>query len=411
MKKIFCLILTFAMCVSLCACGGVDARYTDLIACLDNHDYEGAYDQIMMLRDEAIANGDIVVVDPQEEDYELVNRYQNIAYQLNDYKPDSYFGIWVEETEKSLNDNAALAYCYEQLQELEGVDQWLDHEYFSYLKEDGVPTDRLALLDRFTIVENQLLSSTSKTKDNMGNEIENDYGAWYYDENGTLVKYYKSWDAPNANWEDLLSVSGYFRYTYNDAGVITETKVTNQDNTNVEALIVPAYDEAGNLISETITDNYGTYTSQYTYDANGNRIQMDFADDWSTYTVYYTYDAEGRLTQKDVCDNSTINYNGEDMPFVRGRKTTVNTYDASGNLVSAVVTDVDYNWNISSGEITTEEWGKRVDTVSYTYDAEGRLVQEVWQYGNMEYTNGDVSVSPYSNRTIDYTYGDFYIFK
>lgn len=72
---------------------------------------------------------------------------------------------------------------------------------------------------------------------------------------------------------------------------------------------------------------------------------------------------------------------------------------------------MNYNWNYNSGELTTEEYSKKVDTVPYSYDAEGRLAQEVWQYGNEEYTDGDINVPQYASRTIDYTYGNFYIFQ
>jgi uncharacterized lipoprotein YehR (DUF1307 family) len=51
MKRAISLLVALVLCVSLCACGGVDERYTALIACLDSHDYEGAVDQVMMLRE------------------------------------------------------------------------------------------------------------------------------------------------------------------------------------------------------------------------------------------------------------------------------------------------------------------------------------------------------------------------
>lgn len=413
MKKALCLILAFMMSISLCACG-TDARYEALIACLDAHDYEGAYAQVAMLREEAIANGDIVVTEPQEEDYDLVSRYYNVAYQLSEYQPDNYFSIWDNHTDTAYAGNDALAFCYAELQDMADVDQWLGSEYFSYLEEDGVPTDRLALLDRFTVLENKLLKASATTVDNMGNE--NTYGEFlecFYDEAGTLVTENVSWEAASKRWDNLFSTSGYYRYTYDQAGHIVETKITDIQNSNTYALITPAYDGAGNLISETITDNYGTYTFQHTYDASGKLIQTDFADDWSDYSIYYTYDANGNLIQKDCCQNGYVNWYGEDVLYVSAQKTTVNTYDGSGKLVSTVVTDIDYDWNIEDNEIVTKEWSKKVDTVSYTYDAEGRLLQEAWAYGNRDYPNSDSeSDAPdYKSRVIDYVYGDFYIFN
>ena len=409
MKKILCLVLALALCVSMCACGGVDERYAELIACLDNHDYEGAMNQVMIMRQEAIDNGDIIT-DPQDEDYDLVNAYYHIASSLKDYSPDEYFGIWADDLEDSLEDNAALAYCYEKLQTLEGVDQWLGHSAFSFLEENGIALDRQSLLDRFSMVENKLLTATSKTTDNMGNEDENEYGSWFYDENGTLTKEYISWNASVDRWEDLISISGYYRYTCNDAGVITEIKVTDQSNTSVNAVIVPAYDAAGNMISETITDNNGTKTLTYTYDDAGNRIQMNYADDWNDYIVYYSYDDQGNLIQKDVCRNSSMTWNGETIQYVSHRTTTDYTYVA-GNKASAVVTNASYSWTISSNDFSTQETSRTVDNVSYDYDAEGRLTQETWQYGTTQYEDGDTEAPQYATCIIEYTYGDFYIFQ
>ena len=409
MKRAISLLVALVLCVSLCACGGVDERYTALIACLDSHDYEGAVDQVMMLREQAIENGDIVIVEPQEEDRKLVQRYLNVARQLMNYKPYKYFSIWDSETEESFESTEALAFCYKELQSLDGVDQWLNTEYFSF--EDTIPTDRNALLDRFTIVENKLLQANSTTVDNMGNENTSEYYEWFYTEDGTLETEYINWEAARNLWNGLYSTSGYYRYTYNEAGVITETKITNLENTSVSAVIVPVYDANGNLISETITDNNGSYVFHHTYDANGNRTQTDYADEWNNYTIFYTYDDQGHLVQTDICRNGSINWNGTEHPYITQCKTTVNTYDGNGNLISAVVTDIENDWTIKSGELIVSERSKKVDTVSYTYDAENRLAQESWQYGNRDYANGDQNAPEYKSRVIDYIYGDYYIFK
>lgn len=246
----------------------------------------------------------------------------------------------------------------------------------------------------------------------MGNE--NTYGEFlehFYDEAGTLVTENVSWEAASKRWDNLFSTSGYYRYTYDQAGQITQIDVTDIENVNIYAKITPVYDNAGRLISETVVDNYNTYEFFYTYDANGNLIQKDYADEWSNYSVYYTYDANGNLIQKDRCENDSFTWYDEEVTYARMQETTVNTYDGSGKLVSAVVTTVENSWNVDGYDVIIEAWSNKVDTVSYTYDAEGRLLQEAWVYGNREYVEGEPNAPEYHTRVIDYVYGDFYIFN
>ena len=405
MKKTFALILAFALCLGLCACGGVDERYTTLIECLDNHDYEGAMSQVTMLRQQAIDNGDIVVVEPQEEDYELVSRYSNVVNFLMEYSPYSYQSLYVQSTEEWLSGNEALAYAYAELQALEGVDQWLNSEYFSF--EEGFPTDRAALLDRFTNIGKKLIRTERTTLDNMGNESTGEGRMWFYDENGTLTSQYMSWNDSQQYWEYFYSQSGHYRSTYDASGLITQTKLTDLAEQNTYALIVPTYDENGYLIGETITDNNGEYVFTYTNDENGNRIQMAYADDWNDFTILYTYDDSGNLIQKDRIAYYDIN---ENTRYVDAQKTTVYTYDASGNLTSATITTQDNQYTYRNGGYETYLYSEKIDTVSYTTDVDGNLIQEIWQYGETIYEDGEVRKPDYTSETIDYIYADYYIF-
>lgn len=405
MKKIFALILALALCLSLCACGGVDQRYTALIEYLDNHEYELAAAEVAMLRQQAIDNGDIVVVEPQDKDYDLVYSYDSIARNLMNYSPDRWFSVYDSDTETSYQGNDGLAYCYAKLQALEGVDEWLTSEYFEF--DEGFPTDRTALLNRFTIVEDQLVKTNRSTVDNMGNTGTNEGDVWYYDANGILVTKYVGWNSSRTIWEDLYSKSGYYRYTYNDAGLITETKVTDQENTSVYAQIIPTYDASGNVLSETITDNNGQYVFNYAYDANGNRTEMTYSDDWYDYAVVYTYDNAGNLIQKDRYSYDDLN----DEQIVSFQKTTVYNRDAAGSLVSATVTAQDFNWRWVNGGYEIYVYSEKVNTASYTNDDQGRLIQEIWQYGETVYEDGETQKPDYTTETIDYVYGDYYIFN
>lgn len=405
MKKTISLVLAVVLCLSLVACGGVDERYTPLIECLENHDYEGAMGYVMMLRQEAIDNGDIVIVEPQEEDYELVNRYQRVAYFLVNYTPEGYSSLWVEEMDESIEGVEALAYAYNELMALEGVDQWLNSEYFSF--EEGFPTDRAALLARFTNIGLKPLYANRTSKDNMGNENTNDNKVFYYDENGTLTMEYKNSSAANQVWEEFYNNSGYYRYTYDESGKVIETKITDRENTSVYAVVTPTYDANGYLVSETIVDNYGEYVFNYTNDANGNRIQMDYINDWDNYSVYYTYDEAGKLIQKDKCRNSTLN----DAPYVDTQTTTVYTYDEAGNCTALTSNYEDNDFRWENGGYVFYVYAQSTKTASYTYDVDGNLMQEVWNYGETVYYNGDTDKPSTISATVDYIYGDYYIFN
>lgn len=406
MKKTIALILALVMCLSLCACGGVDQRYAELINCLDNNDYEGAVAQVMMLRQQAIDNGDIVLVEPQEEDYELVGRYQTVTWFLKNYSPEGYSSIYDQRQEKSLSGNEALAFCYNELKDLEGVDKWLDSEYFSF--EDDVPTDRAALLNQFAIVENVLVKTTSTAMDNMGNENTSDYQTYFYDEAGTLTMENLEWSAAEQRWEKLITKSGYYRYSYGEAGKITGIKITDREGTNTYAVVTPTYDAAGNMISESIVDNNGEYLFTYSYDAAGNRIQMDYASDYYDYSILYTYDEAGRIIQKDMY---RYTYPINDIQHTDCHEATVYTYDASGILTAASTTIQGFGWTYSGAGFEPYLRYEKLDTVTYTHDGEGRMIQEAWQYGQTQYNDGEIDKPDYISRVINYVYEDYYIFN
>ena len=405
MKKIVALILVLAMGLTLCACGGVDERYTALIECLDNHDYEGAYSEVMGLRQQAIDNGDIVIVEPQEEDYELVNQYRNIVRFLQDYSPSNYSSIWNRETDEYYSGNEGLAYAYSELSAMADVDQWLDSEYFDF--EEGFPTDRAALLARFSMLADKQLSATRSTVDNMGNENSDTYTTWYYDAEGTLTSANYEWSAAQQNWEGLYTQSGTYNYTYNDAGVVTETRITNYDGSDVYAIVTPSFDDKGNMISETIVDNNGERVFHYSYDSNGNLTKTEYKGDWESYGIIYNYDDAGKLISKERHTYGTAN----DEQYSRNIKTTAYTYDASGNLASATVTytSIGYRWD--SQGITFYTSSEKIDNVTYTTDAQGRVIQEDWQYGETTYKEGNPDKPDNTSATIEYSYGDYYIFN
>ena len=104
MKKLTALTLVIVMLLSLCACSsGVDKKYADLIESLESHDYEAAMYEVMALRQQAIKNGDIVIVEPQDEDRELVYAYENIVRNLQNMQKNNYIGIHLPHQDQRIH--------------------------------------------------------------------------------------------------------------------------------------------------------------------------------------------------------------------------------------------------------------------------------------------------------------------
>lgn len=405
MKKVISLLLLAAMALALCACGGVDAKYEPLIEALDEHDYDTAHSIIYSLREEAIERGDIVVLEPQDEDYDLVNHYESIIWNIQRYTQNSSLHVSIPNSDAYLEDNDAMAYCYAQLKELGDVDKWLDSEYFDF--EEDFPTDRQAVIDSFKIVKDVPTKVTRTTTDNMGNISTNDYITYSYNENGILTNTYYEWSAADLIWDGIFSISGCYHYTRNDAGQVTETKITDQAADSVYAVVTYAYDAKGNRISDTIRNNDGDHVFTYTYDTNNRMIQMDHDGEYNDYSVFYTYDATGNLIQKDVC---TYYYPKEDVKFTNEQVTTVYTYDASGNPTGATRTTKYFGWNYDGGNYTPYVSHETIDSITYTVDSQGRILQETWQYGQRVYQDGRTGPPQYATQVLDYFYDDYYIY-
>lgn len=125
---------------------------------------------------------------------------------------------------------------------------------------------------------------------------------WQYDDHGRLVRSVES--AYMDGWIEAVT-----EYTYNEAGqVISETLAENYeyaDEAMFTAETTYRYDEAGRLLQEDCVSN-GEYIQgcRYEYDANGNKTLTERTDAEGTVRTEYGY-AEGKLTR--------VVQNGEEM--------------------------------------------------------------------------------------------------
>jgi RHS repeat-associated protein len=153
---------------------------------------------------------------------------------------------------------------------------------------------------------------------------------------------------------------------------------------------VTTYDDQGNVL--TTTDPLGNLTSN-TYDTNGNKLSTT---DPLGNTTRYTYDAAGNRTSETdptgAISRWTYNSLGEVLTTTdpMGNVTT-NTYDATGTLLST--TD-------ALGDTTSFTYDSRGDETSITdplgnvtafvYDAYGHKVEEIDPLGNVQHYTYDL---------------------
>lgn len=167
----------------------------------------------------------------------------------------------------------------------------------------------------------------------------------------------------------------YTTYIYDAAGRITSF-------TDDAGTVSYTYDENGNIL--TVTDNSGTITREYDElnrvkkytDVYGNVIEYEYnACGLLSKMIYpngeivsYTYDANHNMISASPSNTAyatTYEYNAQNQLIKTYRpdgSILTNTYDSAGRLTSSI--DNDKNGNF-------------ITVGSYTYDALGRIIQEV----------------------------------
>ena len=163
-------------------------------------------------------------------------------------------------------------------------------------------------------------------------------------------------------------------------------------------------DAAGRVLTEKMSENGGTYTTEKTYTYENGRLTgtyyTDSYDSW--IKEEYSYDAAGRCTkfrrtQSHEAENSTVLY----------------TYDAAGRLLSEDVQAATgssrtqtYSYD-EQGRLSEHKTRLTDDTSvrTYTYDEQGRVIAEtVTGYGACSFTYSYGENGLRSGRI--YTFGD-----
>lgn len=368
MKKFIALVLALACTLALCACGGSsDEKYADILADLEKEDYDGAIAKIEAMK------GQPETTQPVDE--EALRLYTQIeAFLTGDQ--DSYFD---QQTQNFYTGNDALARCYEQLRALEGV-------------------DTAPLLENFTVIENVPLTAKGSRTDAQGSTTEfSQPDTWVYDENGRVTERYIG---SNDLFTTTYGIYGNYCYSY-EGDLVSQIQVLESDG-SVYAVITPAYNDSGVLVSDHIQTAAGEYDHTYSYDDQGQLSQMVRGSNYGNeYITDYTYNEAGQLVQE-ICEEFytySSGYQVQDATVVISY-----SYDESGLLLEKAIGENRYH---SKTKLSTES----ADTVTYTYDENGVLLRETTAYGTITYSDSTEQAPEYAASTVTYTYGDYYVYN
>ena len=184
--------------------------------------------------------------------------------------------------------------------------------------------------------------TVSYTYDSHGNRASMTYP------NGKTVKY--SYDDMNR----LIAVKGVdgatTKYSYDALGRRIATDGAKEDT-------VYAYDEVGNLVSQTTTGAYDL-ALEYAYDLSGRMTQESRTENGATLTSSYIYDALGQLTSFTRSDGQSETY----------------TYDPVGNMTAKTQNGVSTTMRYNAANQLTQSVTNG-DTTTYSYDANGNLTR------------------------------------
>ena len=280
--------------------------------------------------------------------------YPKVIKQLKNHLKG--YSLWIEELEKSLSNNEAREYLYQQFVKL------------------GDYKDVQDYIARFTIVPSMLSKVVQQTTDQLGNVSNSTQATYFYDETGRMIQ---------GDGAEMIEKFGIYEdwndffLEYDAAGKVSGIKISNNP---VTAVCTPTYNAAGQLETMQVQRTDRQYTSTFTYDDQGRLIQLDLpyggTDDYNNYVYTYTYDEAGHMTQK-----IKTRY--------KGYYQYVYDYTYEGDVVTQVVESYLYRDKLDY-------------TVTYVYtnDAQGRPISAT--------VTTTQSSATYAAREIVYQYNDLY---
>ena len=397
MKKALSILLVCGL-LCLCACGKAPQKedapqdnYKAAVAAIDSGNYRTAYDLLLNATDEQ--SKELL------SHFVFVPTYDALTTQ-HETADDMHFsteltldeqGNIVKKVITDKGDAAEYTYAYDTngriVRERYSSGDYLSIVTYTYdatgkplHRQTAIETSNSRRLDdvhyTYTYDENgnltqeKIVSTTSSTKTvtlyeyrypETGKVVLKktifDAGDWGEDETEDEEDNEPDEDEPEypsySNWEEVETV-------YRADGTLY--KVTERTSYNAKQH-VDEYDEQERLYKEWVIEEDGyTYASRtYHYDDAGRLVQIDRYPAAVNFpgTVTYEYDDKGNL----LCETE-------------GTQKTTYTYDEDGNCLTTVCTGTNYDWN------------KR-----YTYDKQGRLIEEVTTYAREDSTPYTVALT------------------
>ena len=383
MKKIFSLMLSFALCICICSCtnsGTTQNTNSNDVTTPENIN--------------TAVTTNAVGTDDTEKQYSKAK--ENLERYLNS-------GFLYDDNRQYCRDNAALEYLY--------------NKFISF----GDYKDSKNILARFSVQPNLLTSITNLQVDNLGNTKETDYKSYEYDRMGNVIS-----DSDHPVLDKLLitlnrfDVSGSLEYEY-DGDDIISIKVSHGYGAakTLYATITPEYDANGNATKATIKMNTDTYISTYTYDSE-NRIisaksyQIDRLHNKSHSCDYtYQYDNKGNLVKSSMLLDHTNNvedyelqiayfYDADDRLVKEEQK--MNYADDNFRKDYTTVCEYEYDNNGYLIKLTKNDTLGSFTEFIYTNDASGRPI-------SAQLIEKENDTSKYASQTLTYKYETLYFYN
>lgn len=420
-KKLMILALALVMALSMCACAGNDRDDDD-----DDDDDRNNRETISDILQQPTENETIPVLpadpepmptiitepaEPTEEELAILNEY-----------------AWIQSELRYASDEQ-VEYYYEWLRDMDrtALDKWAGTEYApAELDGNVIEWDYDAMMARFAVLENVLLTQTMKTTDFVGNERKSGYEVeWYYDADGQISRIENEYYAFKMIQDNVSRLNGDRCYTFDENGVATEIRFgygyedAGDEIFNTEYLMVRTKDENGNVILETVTDTRGdSYEIHYTYDMNSRLATISYGS--VVYT--YTYDEAGRLIRSE-CASYKRAY---DTDIVDQKDIMEYTYDENGHLVSGqrsqekweyTVDKIEHGW-LDYEYFVSDQFAstRATDTYAFTCDAQGNLLHITVTPGDTLYLTGNNAgtvkyKAQYAAMDYEFTYGEYVTYQ
>ncbi len=253
------------------------------------------------------------------------------------------------------------------------------YELFSGL---GDYRDSAELTARFTILEDRYVGAELLRVDQMGNESKQDnYETVTYNAQGQVTA-----SKVEENFRLYGMTTGTMYFFYDENGRVS--KAQEMSGNNVYAIVTPAYDDQGRMVSGSYKSNKYSGELSYVYDDQGRLTENSVWSGSHRYQYTYTYGDQGRLA-------SYVCLEGWNDPIRNYyQHTTTLTYDDQGRLASETTEKIDC---IGGGLDSTI-------TLTYSYDDQGKLVSAARTQTDYK-GNGS-----YASQTITYLYQDLYFF-